>query len=242
MSYTTLLLDIDDTLLNFQTNEKQAMQRVFKAYHIDYNEENLAIYHKINRALWEKYEQGEIERETIFQERYTQFFQVLGIDADGVQADMIYRDYLNDGHDLITGAKELLTFLKENHYRIYAATNGVKETQYRRLRDANILDYFDRIYVSEDLGFQKPDGRFFDVIFQENQLKKEEALMVGDTLTSDILGGQYYNIDTVYFNWKNQPLRESIQPTYCIKQLSELIDLLNKKGEKEGEKDGKSYC
>lgn len=226
MSYTTILLDIDDTILNFQTNEEQAMKRVFHDYDIPYTKENLALYHRINRALWEKYEQGKIEREIIFSTRYTEFFKQLGLYADGIRADQTYRNYLNDGHDVIDGAIELLSFLKTKGYIVCAATNGVKVTQYKRLQDAHIIDYFDHIYVSEDLGFQKPDGRFFDMIFQDLQLNHNDVLMVGDTLTSDILGGQYYNIDTVYFDWKNNPSHPNIHPTYTIHHLNELIELL----------------
>lgn len=224
--YKTILLDIDDTILNFQSNEQQALTRVFRDYAIPYQKETLTLYHQINRSLWEAYEKGEIDRQVIFNERYQRFFDELGIEANGKEADERYRDYLNDGHEKLPYAKELLAFLKKSGFQIFAATNGVKETQYRRLTDAHLLHYFDKLYISEEVGFQKPDIRFFDTIFIENQLNHDEVLMVGDSLSSDIKGGKDYGIDTVWLNWKNQTNTQEINPTYTLKDLKALEKLL----------------
>lgn len=226
MKYTVLLLDIDDTILNFQSNEKQALTRIFQDYHIDNNQENWALYHRINRQLWEDYEEGRIERDVIFKERFTRFFSNLGLEADGVVADQTYRRYLDEGHDVMPEAKEILEILKGKGYRLFAATNGVASTQYRRLKDSQLYSMFDAIYISEEIGFQKPDERFFETIFQEHRLHKDDVLMIGDTLSSDIRGGNRYGIDTVWYDWKNQSNPNHIQPTYTIHHLSELLQLL----------------
>lgn len=225
--YQAILLDIDDTILDFQQNEYESLMQVFNDYHIPFSDDNIQLYQTINRQLWSAYEQGEIERDVIFNTRYQRFFDELGIEADGIEADERYRSYLDEGHQKIPESEWLLKALKDSGRSIYAATNGVKTTQYRRLTDAGYLHYFDGLYISEELGFQKPDSRFFDSIFQANpQLAIDSTLMIGDSLFSDIQGGNHYGLDTVWFNWKGAEPVSEIQPTYQITSLKELAPLL----------------
>lgn len=226
--YNAVLLDIDDTILDFQQNEHESLAKVFAFYGIPFTEDNIHLYQGINRKLWSQYEQGEIEREQIFRNRYQSFFDELGIEADGVEADARYRQYLDEGHQIMPHSQWLLRQLATKGYKVYAATNGVKTTQYRRLTDADYLKYFDKLFISEELGFQKPDGRFFDSIFQaDNQLDMKRTLMVGDSLFSDIRGGATYGLDTAWFNWKEQPASPDIQPTYVINDLYDLAPILD---------------
>lgn len=226
--YKAVLLDIDDTILDFQANEHESLKAVFSHYHIPFNEENIQLYQSINRQLWSQYENGEIDREQIFENRYSHFFNELGVEYDGKEADELYRNYLNEGHQIIPNSQWLLESLKKHHYLIYAATNGVKDTQYRRLRDAGYLPYFDGLYISEEIGFQKPDGRFFDSIFQSNsKLNMDETVMIGDSLFSDIRGGSSYGLDTIWFNPRHVPNETDIHPKYEIDDLTELKQYLD---------------
>lgn len=228
--YTAALLDIDDTILDFQATEHESLKAVLHHYHIPFSEENIQRYQAINRQLWQQYEEGKISRQQIFTERYCRFFAELGVEYDGIEADDLYREQLNEGHQVIQNSHWLLQTLRDHGYFIYAATNGIKDTQYRRLRDAGYLDYFNGLYISEEVGFQKPDERFFDFIFQTNhQLEVAKTVMIGDSLTADIRGGNRYGIDTVWFNPRHLPNDTAIHPTYEIHDLTELADCLELK-------------
>lgn len=224
VEYTHLLFDIDDTILNFQTNEQQALRRLFYLYGIPYTEEKITQYQIENHALWKQYEQGIIDRSVIFEQRFNRFFALIGVKASGKEADYMYRLFLDEGHDLLPQAKEVLQTLKERGYHLLAATNGVKHTQYRRLREAGVLSYFECLYISEELGVQKPDIAFFRHILEQEKITEKEALMIGDTPSSDIAGGRAANIDTVFFDWKNPEAK--VESTYRIHQLKDLETLL----------------
>lgn len=221
-----VLFDLDDTLLDFHRAEAEAIRYTLKEFGIDPTDENVALYSKINRSCWAKLETGEFTREEVLHRRFDMLFETLGVDGDSHETQKLYEYRLSLGAYYLDGAEEMLNALY-GRYRLYMATNGIVNVQSRRIKDSGIGKYFEEIFVSEKIGFNKPDKRFFDAAFATiPDFKHCETVMVGDLLTSDIKGGINAGIKTVYFNPKRLPNNTDITPDYEIAEHSELIKLL----------------
>lgn len=197
---TTLLLDVDNTLLDFQMCQDHALRKAFEKYQITLTDEIYECYNEINHGLWKQLERGEIDRDTVLYSRFVRLFEKLGIDADGIAFEDDYQALLGEGAFLIEGAMQLIHYLYD-HYDLYIVTNGVAATQYKRLKDSGIDEFMKDIFISESIGYQKPDIRFFDYCFEKIQgFEKDKTMIIGDTLTSDILGGNNAGITTCWYN------------------------------------------
>ena len=221
-----VLLDLDDTLLDFHRAEAEAIRHTLKEIGIDPTDETVALYSRINRSCWAKLETGEYTREEVLHRRFDILFDTLGVSGDAHETQKLYEYRLSLGAYYLDGAEELLDALY-GRYRLYLATNGIVNVQSRRIKDSGIGRYFDGIFVSERIGFNKPDKRFFDCAFAEiPDFVHGQTVIVGDTLTSDILGGINSGIRTVYFNPKGLKNDTGITPDYEISTLAELNELL----------------
>ncbi|KGR78200.1 YjjG family noncanonical pyrimidine nucleotidase [Ureibacillus manganicus] len=224
--YQTLLFDLDDTLLDFGQAENEALSKLFMELQIPLTDDMKETYKMFNTGLWRAHEEGKIGREELLNTRFAIFFEHYGKKVDGVEFERKYRSYLDEGHQLIDGAMELILDLYEK-YDLFIVTNGVVSTQEKRLKDSGLAPYFQHVFVSEEIGFQKPKFEFFDYVF--GQLKKCErgtTLIIGDSLTSDIQGGFNADIDTCWFNPHYKKKNIDVEPTYEIRQLTELKDIL----------------
>ncbi|MFL2132796.1 YjjG family noncanonical pyrimidine nucleotidase [Desemzia sp. FAM 24101] len=223
--YKHLIFDLDNTLLDFNDTEEQALKSVFEEFKVPETIETFDTYKMINKGLWTSLEQGAITREEIFNSRFTLFFNEYSLKVDGVKAEQLYRNFLNEGCKTIENAGLLLSKLKKKNYRIYAGTNGMGITQRKRLLDSHLLPYFDELFISEEIGYEKPDTRFFDTIFETLQItEKDSCLMIGDSLSSDILGAQNAQIDSIlYTSEKNMT---SSTATYTVNELLHIYSLL----------------
>ncbi|MFF2288768.1 YjjG family noncanonical pyrimidine nucleotidase [Peribacillus butanolivorans] len=225
--YQTLLFDVDDTLLDFGAAENLALSLLFEDQNIHLTPEIEAQYKKINQGLWKSFEKGIIDRDTVVNTRHSRLFKEYGREVDGVLMEKNYRSYLEEGHQLVNGAFDLIADL-QNKYDLYIVTNGVSKTQYKRLRDSGLFPLFKDIFVSEDTGFQKPMKEYFDYVFARiPNFSMEKALIIGDSLSADIKGGQQAAIDTCWLNPKLIPNETEIVPTYQIQKLEELYCILN---------------
>ena len=225
--YKTILFDVDDTLLDFAAAEALALKLLFESQNIPLTTEIEALYKKLNQGLWKSFEEGKIARDEVVNTRFSLLFKEYGQIVDGILLEKNYRGYLEEGHQLISGAFELISELR-NHFDLYIVTNGVSKTQDKRLRDAGLHPLFKGIFVSEDTGFQKPMKEFFDYVFARiPNVSPEQALIVGDSLSSDIKGGQLAGLDTCWFNPMGKPNNTEITPTYEIRNLHELYLILN---------------
>lgn len=221
-----LFLDLDDTLLDFGEAERHGILRTLRELGIAPTEETLALYSRINQQQWERFERGEIPREQVLIERFSLLFQALGCAHDPEDAENRYRRYLGIGHWFVPGAEALLSRLAPR-YRLYLASNGVADTQYSRLESAGISHYFQEIFISEDTGFHKPEKGYFDYCFARiPDFDPAMAMIVGDSLTSDILGGKNAGLRTCWFNRTGCPPRPDIVPDFEIHRLEELPDIL----------------
>ena len=223
--YKHLIFDLDNTLLDFNDTEEQALKNVFKTFNVPETAESFDTYKSINKSLWSSLEKGTIAREDIFNTRFALFFKEYNLDIDGIKAEKLYRGFLNDGCKTIKNAEVLLSKLKKRNYQIYAGTNGMGITQRKRLMDSGLLNYFDDLFISEEIGYEKPDPRFFDTLFDSLHITdKASCLMIGDSLSSDILGAQNVEIDSVLYD--TEQILSSSAATYTINDLLQIYSLL----------------
>lgn len=223
-----VLLDLDDTIFDFHRAEKIALSKTLLEFGIRPDEATVLRYSEINASLWRKLELGEMEREEVLVGRFKILFDSLSLDFDAKAARKSYENNLSLGHFFIDGAPELLEELF-GKYKLYLASNGTASVQIPRIESSPIEKYFDGIFISEIVGFNKPDRRFFERIFSgiEN-FSPEETLIVGDSLSSDILGGKNAGIKTCLFNPRGKQVSAEITPDFEIKNLSELPSILSR--------------
>ncbi|WP_066051565.1 YjjG family noncanonical pyrimidine nucleotidase [Robertmurraya korlensis] len=225
-TYKYLFFDIDDTLLDFQATEKEALRSLFAEQNMVLTSEDERRYKEINQSLWNAYENGKIERDEVLNTRFSTFFKQYNLEVDGSVLEKKYRSYLEQGHQLIDGAMELIMELHP-HYELYIVTNGVSKTQDRRLRDSGLYPYFKKVFVSEDTGFQKPMKEFFDYVFDRiPSYTLGHGLIIGDSLSADIKGGQLSGIDTCWYNPLRKVNQSGVNPTYEIQHLKEIHEIL----------------
>ncbi|WP_088070726.1 YjjG family noncanonical pyrimidine nucleotidase [Gottfriedia luciferensis] len=225
--YETLLLDVDDTLLDFQAAEKVALQKLFNEQNISLTPEMKARYKEINHGLWKSYEKGEISRDAVVNTRFSTLFKEFGREVDGLLLEETYQNFLGEGNQFVEGAFELIKSLQQQ-FDLYIVTNGVSKTQYKRLNAAGIFPYFKDIFVSEDTGFQKPMKEYFNYVFARiPNFELDKTLIIGDSFSADIVGGANSGIDTCWVNPKMLSNDSDIVPTYEIKKLDELYKILN---------------
>lgn len=225
MRYTTLYFDLDNTLLDFSAAERSAISRLLSLHGVTPDPRYVAEYSAINRKFWERFERGEIKREAIFEGRFIEFTSKIGIKADTKKMSGDYFSLLAEGHDTVPGAKEVLEYVKAKNYTVCATTNGVSKTQYKRIRESGLEKYFDFVFVSEDTGHQKPEKAYFDYVLAHSPEKdRKKILVIGDSESSDILGGINVGMDTCWLNPSGAKATHS--PTYQICNISELIGIL----------------
>ena len=224
----TVFLDLDDTILDFQKSERVAIRKTFEILGVPHSPEVIERYIEINVSLWQALERGELTREGVLHGRFETLFSELKRVRSPEKAQELYQSLLAKEYDFLPGGRELLLELKKDgRYRLYMATNGIPEVQEPRIEKSGVGEFFDGVFISERIGYQKPDKRFFDACFERiKDFKKEEAIIVGDSLSSDIKGGINAGILTCHFNPHDKPYGE-INPDYKIKNLSELIPLLD---------------
>jgi 2-haloacid dehalogenase len=224
--YKTLFFDVDDTLLDFGAAEKLALQLLFEEQNIPLTSEIEEQYKKINQGLWKRFEDGELDREEVVNTRFSVLFNQYDKVVDGTLLEKNYRLHLEKGHQLMNGAFELISEL-HNDYDLYVVTNGVSKTQDKRLRDSGLFPLFKDIFVSEDTGYQKPMKEFFDYVFSRiPNFRVDEALIIGDSLSADIKGGELAGLDTCWFNPNMKYNQTNIKPSYQIHNLEELIQIV----------------
>lgn len=228
MSYTHLLFDLDGTLFDFEAGEAHAFRQVCSSFHIPYSDQLLHRYQQINLSYWKLYEEGKITTSALAVARFRDLISEIHADADPSEMTQTYQDNLGKDHTLIQGAYSLCASLKELGYHISIITNGRSMTQHSRLSDSELTPLISDLFISEEIGFQKPKTEFFDQVFSRLQIPHAQALVIGDSLTSDIRGGVLYGLDTCWFNPSAQenPFSD-IRPTYEISSLDQILSILS---------------
>lgn len=224
--YEVLLFDVDGTLLNFDAAERDGIEGLLKHFEVPVTEENVHKYHVTNKRYWEMLERGEINRDQVLGQRFEEYFGDFGIQVNGMEVDKLYRQYLNASAVLIDGAIDLLESLK-GRYPLYIVTNGVAATQYNRLAKSGLDKYFDGIFISEEAGAQKPQREFFEYCFKKmGRRDVENMLIIGDSLTSDMRGGNNAGIDAMWYNPHGAENATEVHVEYVVGTLGEIKEML----------------
>ena len=221
-----LFLDLDDTILDFHKAERIAISKTIRQFGVEPTEQILARYHVINKWHWEQLELGKLTRAEVLQNRFGVLFQELGIDVDAAACAKAYENNLSIGHYFLPGAEEAVERLHKK-YKLYLASNGTASVQHGRMTSANLYRFFQEVFVSQEIGHNKPSKAYFEGCFARIPgFDPQKAIIVGDSLTSDILGGINAGIKTVWVNPSHSAPRADIQPDYEIEALHQLEALL----------------
>ncbi len=222
-----ILFDLDDTILDFKMAERVALTKALNELGISVDDYIVSQYSKYNISQWKRLELGEITREQVKVNRFKLLFDELKLDLSPERATALYEDNLCIGHYFMDGAPEILEELSVN-YNLYLVSNGAKRVQDSRLASAGISEYFKGIFISEIVGYEKPNREFFDYCFSRIQdFKREETIIIGDSLSSDIKGGINAGIKTVWFNHRGDDNSNDTTPDYVVKHLSEIKAVLD---------------
>lgn len=222
-----LFLDLDDTILDFQKAEKIALAKTLQSFGLEPEPAVLARYSQINKAHWERLERKELTREQVLVGRFEALFQEYGLLVEPVQCARTYEGNLGVGHYFLPGAREAVESLSRK-YKLYLASNGTARVQAGRLKSADIAHFFQEIFVSEKIGVNKPDREYFVRCFARIPgFDRTKAMIVGDSLSSDILGGKQAGILTCWVNANGKTAPADLKPDYEIPSLSALEALLN---------------
>ena len=224
----TILWDIDGTILNFQAAEREAIRKCFAAFGLGpCTDEMIGRYSVLNLSYWKRLERGEITKPALLRERFVEFFASEGVvcgDPDGFNA--AYQICLGDTICFNDEAYDLVKSL-QGKVRQYAVTNGTKVAQVRKLSQSGLDQIFDGVFISDEVGYEKPSVEFFDyVLARMEPCEKSEMIIVGDSLTSDIRGGNNAGIPTVWYNPEALPNDKGVSVDYEIRDLRELLGIL----------------
>jgi 2-haloacid dehalogenase len=220
-----LFLDLDDTILDFHKAERIALSKTIRDFGVEPTEKVLHRYHLINKWHWEQLELGKLTRAEVLENRFKVLFQELGREVDATACARAYERNLSVGHYFLPGAEEAVEALSKK-YRLFLASNGTASVQKGRMTSANLYRFFEKVFVSQEIGYNKPSEAYFDACFaQIPGFDRAKAIMVGDSLSSDIKGGINAGIATVWVNPEHKDCG-NVKPDYEIESLSQLEALL----------------
>ena len=229
--YQYLIFDLDNTIFDFWGAEDYALSRISQEDGLEFTPEVLEVYRTMNKELWEQYEQGEISQTYLNEERFVRWFAYYGIQVDGSICEKKFRHYLAEANTMMPDALDIIHELKKD-FVIVAATNGIEETQLLRLKTAGLENFFEKLFISEVVGYRKPSKEFFEAVVEQTEgMTIENALMIGDSFKADIYGASRIGMDTCwYMETPERPTEPeellSVEPTYQIGHLSELYKIV----------------
>ena len=223
---TTLLIDLDNTLVDFNKCAEYAMRTYFPKFGLEYKENMIDIFIKTNDSLWKKIEKGELTKNRLREIRWNLVFENLGLSGDGPAFEEIFENSIANTAFPVDGAEDILKYLSEK-YTLCIVTNGFEKVQTNRMKISGFDRFFKHIFISEKIGHQKPSKEFFDGCFSElGNPKKDDVVLIGDSLSADIKGGVSYGIKTVWFDRKGETPSSENTPDYTVHSLEEIKNIL----------------
>ena len=219
--YKYILFDLDDTLLDFKKAEATAISEVLLAFGVTPSRQTVELYSNINISCWKRYEKGEITREEIYRDRVNILGERLGVSFDVEKFTNDYCALLSKQGQTFPYAVTLLKQLKAKGYKMAAATNGSLIAQKGRIAASGLAEFFDcGIYISEEIGFKKPEPEFFEYILNAVGIKnKKEVLVIGDSPSSDIAGAIATGLDSCLVGESSS---DAVKPTYFANSLEDI--------------------
>lgn len=226
--YDTVLLDADMTIFDFERSERESLRRTLRLHGLPCTDQVEATYLKINRALWDAFARGEVDQDFLVVERFAALGRVYDMDWDAAKVNRDYLNGLGQEAHLLPGAMEFCQTLADMGFTLAIATNGMPVAQRGRYTRTGIDRVIPHIFISMELGVQKPMPAFFEKVCQAlGVTDRSRVVMIGDSLSSDILGGNRAGIDTVWYNPGGTPLTGSARPTYTVRCYEEILSLLS---------------
>lgn len=227
--YTTILFDADDTLFDFKRSEHEAVKDCLTLVGLPTEDEIIEKYSEINKSYWKMLERGEITKKDLFIARWKTFldhYELYNADAELIANH--YLTQLSQKCYLLDGALELCQRLSEK-FRLYIVTNGYARVQHGRFDKSVLRQYFENMFISEEMGAEKPSIEYFNAVFSRiPDFDKEKSIIIGDSLSSDIKGGIVAGIDTCWYNPKGQLVPDNMSITYVINDLNEIDNIVFK--------------
>lgn len=222
-----LFLDLDNTILDFTKAEAVAIRKTMAEFGLEPTDQLAERYSAINDRHWKALERGEMTREQVVVGRFAAFFGEQGTKVDAHAVAKTYETFLSQGHWFLPGAEETVKQKLFGKYKLYLASNGTAAVQKGRMTSADLYPYFEESFVSQELGHNKPSKEYFDAAFTRIPgFDPAACLMVGDSLTSDILGGKNAGLRTVWVNPHHKTAPAHLKPDYEIETLADLPALL----------------
>ena len=222
-----IFLDLDDTILDFHRSEAVALRKTLQSLNVNPTDEVIARYSAINLAHWKALERRELTRGDVLTGRFRQLFEELGMNVSPNVAQSLYEKNLSESHFFIDGAPRLLMTLSQK-YPLYIASNGTTLVQTSRIASSGIGRYFKAVFLSEQLGADKPQIEFFErATGQIEGYNPNEAIILGDSITSDMQGGINAGMHTCWFNPHHRD-NHGITPEFEITDLAQFDSVLQK--------------
>lgn len=195
--FRVVLLDIDDTILDFNKCARISMEKAAVDFNIAWQDEIYTVFCRENPILWQNIEKGILTKDELHRTRWNIIFSKLGIIANGEEFEKRFRYHIESSAEKMEGAEDLLIYLKLK-YKVYAASNAHYEQQLKRMALADFSKYIDGYFISEKIGYEKPSKEFFDACFDTLGCDKSEVVMIGDSISADIMGAKNYGITSIW--------------------------------------------
>lgn len=224
--FTTILWDNDNTLMDFEYSMHKALRACFAAYDLLINDEIIARYEEINTGYWKRLERGEVTKSQLLDGRFRDLFRELGYEVDVPEFRKLFQVELGAYYSYLDNSLDICKALN-GQVKQYIVTNGVEETQNRKIKVAGFYELMEEIFISGVIGFEKPRKEFFEYCLDRIEEKDpDKILIVGDSLTSDIAGGNNAGIKTCWYNPKGKTAGAEYRIDYEINNLKQIFEVL----------------
>lgn len=225
-NYYCLLLDSDDTILDFSTAQRRAVQQTLEHFQLPADDASQQLFLDIETEMWERFNQGRIKKEKLLTERFVVFLKKLGLQGDVAEMNQYYLAALAHHPETIPGADMFLKNIADVA-TLAVLTNGLEGVQIPRIRMSGLGRYLDDVLISEKVGIAKPNPKLFELALKRLGVEnREKVLVVGDSLTADIQGGINAGLDTCWINWNGRENTTDIKPTYTVSSLEEIFPIV----------------